>query len=433
MLEEFDELLVFVSEDDFGVDKPEIDLPVWALSEIDMPKPEGFVARVSAAVDAQVRCPKGVRTGGQFTGLFASNCEVSKEDANDISVALSDGEATVDQMNPAELLAVSKMYEDFDVHTHSDFSGFYRQMTDRLNGLTATEAAFVPGPETGDPARDLPTDPDDKFYTVAGSFPEEVSALPLAEKPYGELLREYSVASADKESDRFAAALAEVNLRKEARDVLLGSVADSLTTKLKSLMSPSIEGDKRIDLELSENRWSHNLRMALLETTERFAETYPKAMEMLVDLSIEDFEDRKQGAARLIVSPLFGPMTSVQISPTTPWTQNNLGLVSSKDRISWIAAHELAHIAHYQYAANVLRAEPGGLTSATPADLYEVVKGSGQRFERLYEQGSPSVSDYGSTNSIEFFAEAFAAEFTGLVTVDDNVSDAVREFMEQFK
>lgn len=107
-------------------------------------RPPSFVAsvaaRMSAAVKNQQRCPKGISSGGQFTGPFADNCAPTPAEVASMIGKLDAGTKTLADANPAELQALA----DGD----SPYSAEARR---RIEGLTDEEKTFIPGPETGNP------------------------------------------------------------------------------------------------------------------------------------------------------------------------------------------------------------------------------------------------------------------------------------------
>lgn len=112
---------------------------------------QGFVARVTAAADGgQVRCPKGIATGGQFTGLFADNCKVTKAKIKKIAAALFSRSASTADMNPAELFAVyeelhiSPDYEIWNQFDDGHLIEIFTEVSERLDGLTETDMESVP-------------------------------------------------------------------------------------------------------------------------------------------------------------------------------------------------------------------------------------------------------------------------------------------------
>lgn len=103
-----------------------------------------YVSRFAAARKPPARCPKGIRSGGEFTGPFADNCAVSESEARLLVESIGpDGEAIPAEMSPAEMAAVLDLPDLGDELRDQVMVEFLQ--------LSREELAFVPGEATGDP------------------------------------------------------------------------------------------------------------------------------------------------------------------------------------------------------------------------------------------------------------------------------------------
>lgn len=140
-------------------------------------------AAITAAARPQQRCPKGIASGGRFTGPFADNCAVSATELQTIKERLESGDATLGDANAAELQALV-----------DDDGPYVQQAREQLDGLTEEELAFIPGEATGNPGSnvgdfdvvEVPTDEGhviDNAWAAIQDVPEVLDTRTLEANP----------------------------------------------------------------------------------------------------------------------------------------------------------------------------------------------------------------------------------------------------------
>lgn len=395
---------------------------------------------VTAAVEsAQQRCPQGVRTGGQFTGIFADNCEVSYEEAVEIAVAIAvEGTATVDQMNPAELFKLNFIFDtgaDLGI-ADASLAGDIKK---RLESLTVDEAVFIPGVETGDPdVGILEGEERDRYLNIQGPqrvpYPD-TDQVPLNEWSYQELL----VARSDIETDESLHEMFTVELRyRDSIDERL-LLQDMRQRQVEVAAKLGGNVDAIIDLDPTETRWNASDSLAALEVIDRFADDFPEAAATLESIRIKDLSDTQglAGAAGIRQDTASLEYSSyIQLGPNIPFMPGIGGgrLPSETERVEWAVAHELGHVLNYaDYAKKEVQS---GLKSLTTNNVNNMLERLDERhlFAKLFADGNAgTVTRYAEVDVHEFFAESFAASYTGHMGLSPNVQEALDEYMERRK